>query len=186
MNPSTAQALASLGGSLLDCNRSFRQWTEYTKEQLGSLTIFNLIDRHDLQPSYEHIASMLETRLDGGVKDIPLIVRGSFSHAPGIELQITCVRRGDSGEAMHLCITLLQNHHNPRQEQTVVVPAPPSDTKEELPAISTAGLITLNDIMKHSSLQGAYKEGEDQDVFKPCQGKEGENKDAFHPFQVIG
>jgi hypothetical protein len=139
MNTSVTQAIASLGGSLMDCNQFFSSLTGYAKEQLESVTIFNLIDRQDLQTSFERIASMLEGKANAELNVIPLIVRGSFTQTPGIFLQITSVRRGD-GEPLYLCITLLQNHHYPRQQQNLTISVPPADTDEELPAVSTPGL----------------------------------------------
>ncbi|CAB9496142.1 expressed unknown protein [Seminavis robusta] len=175
-------AISSLGGSLLDCNRSFANLTGLDKDQIKSLTIFNLMAQEDLKTSFERISRMLEQRttkthdlLNDDV--FPLLVKGSFANSPGLGLQITSIRSGD-GEPQNLCITLMQLNRHPNQmqqqpqETSLALASPPLEAnKEEIPAISTAGLVSLNDIMKQAMLPK-----HEDDVYRS----------SPTPFQVIG
>jgi hypothetical protein len=53
------QAIASMGGAFLECNALFAQLSDYTKQELCALTIFNLTARQDLQAAFDQISQLL-------------------------------------------------------------------------------------------------------------------------------
>lgn len=103
------QAIASLGGSLLDCNRVFCHLSNCTKQELCSSTVFKLIAREDLQRSFEHISSRMTASHDG-IRDEnnPFLVRGIFPLGDDFGLRITFISN-EEGAKQLLCITMIKN-----------------------------------------------------------------------------
>lgn len=107
----------------MDCNRTFLDLANSSKEELKSLTIFNLIARAELQGSFQRISTMLLTKDENPHQDDePFFVGASFTHRPDLSLQITPVRSAD-GEMQYLCVTLMQNE-TVAPIQAVVSPLP--------------------------------------------------------------
>ena len=62
---SVGMAIASLGGAFVDCNPIFSQLSEYTKEEICTMTIFNITNRQDLQNAFDLISQMISPTLEG-------------------------------------------------------------------------------------------------------------------------
>jgi hypothetical protein len=58
-NAPVAMAIATLGGTLIDCNDRFTQVTTLTKTQLPSHTIFTLIDQEELTDAFHRISQWI-------------------------------------------------------------------------------------------------------------------------------
>jgi len=56
---SVAMAIASMGGVFVECNKLFRRIFQCTKQDLCSMTIFNMLAKKDLQSAFDRISSMI-------------------------------------------------------------------------------------------------------------------------------
>merc|ERR1719157_471260 len=61
---SVGMAIASMGGAFIDCNGLFCQLSQYTKQEVCSMTVFNLTSRADLQHAFDLISQMIAPPLD--------------------------------------------------------------------------------------------------------------------------
>jgi len=115
-------AIASMGGAIIDCNQLFCQLCNYTKQELCSLTIFNLTARQDLQHAFDLISQMISPPMDGGQDPPkPIVLRGAMKDRNDLGLSIALVK-GDDGIAKCFCVTMIKN------------PASPFDTSKPVPA----------------------------------------------------
>lgn len=114
-------AIASMGGAFIDCNQLFSQLSNYTKQELCSLTIFNLTSRQDLQHAFDLISQMISPPMDSR-QDLPkpIVLRGAMKNRNDLGLCITLVK-GEDGIAKCFCVTLIKN------------PASPFDTSTPIP-----------------------------------------------------
>lgn len=123
------QAVASMGGAFIDCNQLFCQLSNYNKQEVCSMTIFNLTSRQDLQHAFDLISQMISPPSDAAPatqKPKPCVLRGSMKNRDDLGLSV-CLIRGDDGIAKCFCVTLIKN------------PSSPFDTSRPSPA--TADLI---------------------------------------------
>lgn len=120
-------AIASMGGAFIDCNKFFCQIANYTKQEICSMTIFNLTARQDLQSAFDLISQMLSAPLDPTVTNTSCVLRGALKHQNDVGLSVKLIK-GNDGVAKCFCVTLIQN------------PVSPFDTSRPIPAaISIAG-----------------------------------------------
>jgi hypothetical protein len=119
-----------MGGALIDCNQLFTQLSNYNKQEVCSMTIFNLTSHQDLQQAFELISTMISPPVDDGSanQDIPRIcvLRGAMKNRNDLGLSVALIK-GDDNIAKCFCVTLIKN------------PASPFDTSKPVPA--TADLI---------------------------------------------
>ena len=135
-------AIASMGGAFIDCNKFFCQISNYTKQEICSLTVFNLTARQDLQAAFDLISQMLSAPLDPSVTNTSCVLRGALKHRNDVGLSVKLIK-GNDGVAKCFCVTLIQN------------PASPFDTSRPIPAtIAVAGQGTLVPGAKDPSQQG--------------------------------
>lgn len=115
-------AIASMGGAFIDCNQLFSQLTNYSKQEVCSMTIFNLTARQDLQHAFDLISQMISPPMDGRPQDErkKLVLRGALQNRNDIGLCVSLVK-GDDGIAKCFCVTLIKN------------PASPFDTSKPIP-----------------------------------------------------
>lgn len=52
-------AIASLGGAFIDCNSLFSKLSQYTKQEICTMTIFNLTNKCDLHNAFARISQMI-------------------------------------------------------------------------------------------------------------------------------
>jgi len=115
-------SIASMGGAFIDCNQLFSQLTNYSKQEVCSMTIFNLTARQDLQHAFDLISQMISPPMDGRPQDErkKLVLRGALQNRNDIGLCVSLVK-GDDGIAKCFCVTLIKN------------PASPFDTSKPIP-----------------------------------------------------
>lgn len=115
-NSSVGMAIASLGGAFVDCNPIFCQLSEYTREEICAMTIFNMTSRQDLQHAFDLISQMITPTLDnnntsmGGDKGddkSSIVLRGAMKKRSDLGLSISLIK-GDHGIAKCFCVTLVR------------------------------------------------------------------------------
>jgi len=99
-------AIASMGGAFIDCNNLFCQLSQYTKQELCSMTVFNLTKREDLQNAFDVISSMISPATGNKAPPKQCILRGSMKSRDEFGLSIAIIR-SDEGVAKCFCVTLV-------------------------------------------------------------------------------
>ena len=102
-----------MGGAFIDCNELFGRLSEYTKQELCSLTIFNLTARCDLQNAFDLISHMISPPMDG-MHDTSkqVVLRGTMKNRHDLGLSVSLVK-GENGVAKCFCVTLIKNPTSP-------------------------------------------------------------------------
>ncbi|KAL7578423.1 hypothetical protein ACA910_012818 [Epithemia clementina (nom. ined.)] len=122
-------AIASLGGAFMDCNQLFCHLSNYNKQEVCGLTIFNLTARQDLQHAFDLISQMISTPIESrNHEPKPIVLRGSMKNRSDIGLCISLVR-GEDGIARCFSVILIKN------------PSSPFDTAKPIP-VSFDGIQT--------------------------------------------
>lgn len=109
-NSSVGMAIASLGGAFIDCNSVFCHLSEYTKEEVCAMTIFNMTSRQDLQHAFDLISQMITPTLDGtdkGEEKPSIVLRGAMKNRSDLGLSISLIK-GDHGIAKCFSVTLVR------------------------------------------------------------------------------
>lgn len=119
-------AIASMGGAFTDCNKFFCQISGCSKQEICSLTVFNLTARNDLQSAFDLISQMLSAPLDPSVTNTSCVLRGALRNRSDVGLSVKLVKAND-GVAKCFCVTLIQN------------PISPFDTSNIMPAAYIPG-----------------------------------------------
>jgi hypothetical protein len=117
-------AIASMGGALIDCNQLFCDLSNYSKQELCSLTIFNLTAREDLQHAFDLISQLISpAAIQGGQlhEPKPILLRGAMKNRNDLGICMSMVK-GEDGVAKCFCVTLIKN------------PVSPFDTSTPMPA----------------------------------------------------
>jgi hypothetical protein len=104
------QAIASMGGSLIDCNQLFSLLSNYTKQELCSLTVFQLTSRQDLQKAFDQISRLISSSVDEKSDDppAPVVLQGSIKDRDDLGLSVALIR-GKDDIAKCFCVTLIKN-----------------------------------------------------------------------------
>ena len=130
------QAIASMGGAFIDCNKLFCQLANYTKQEVCSMTIFNLTSRQDLQHAFDLISQMLSAPIDAGGSQgsNSCVLRGAFKNRADLGLSVTLIK-GEDGVAKCFCVTLVMNPTSPFDNQkpvpaTIECLQPPQTAKD--------------------------------------------------------
>ena len=100
-----------MGGAILDCNHLFTQLSNYSKQEVCSMTIFNLTSHDDLQSAFDLISQMISPSphyRSNHVKPRPCVVRGSMKNRDDLGLSVALIR-GDDDVAKCFCVTLIKN-----------------------------------------------------------------------------
>ena len=110
-NTSVGMAIASLGGAFIDCNPIFCQLSEYTKEEVCAMTIFNMTSRQDLQHAFDLISQMItpapENSVEKGDDKSSIVLRGAMKKRSDLGLNISLIK-GDHGIVKCFCVTLIR------------------------------------------------------------------------------
>ena len=116
-NCAVGMAIASMGGAFIDCNHLFCQLSNYSKQEVCALTIFNLTARQDLQHAFDLISQMISPPMDTppGCAQQPIVLRGDMNHRNDLGLGVAIVK-GDDGIAKFFCVTLIKNPASPFDE----------------------------------------------------------------------
>ncbi|KAL3920105.1 MAG: hypothetical protein SGILL_003427 [Bacillariaceae sp.] len=142
-------AIASMGGAFIDCNKLFCQLSAFSKQEVCSMTVFNLTSRQDLQPAFDLISQMLSAPADPNTASTSCVLRGSFKHNTNLGLDVSLIK-GEDGVAKCFCVTLILN------------PASPFDTSRPVPAtIELVGLPQGISVPNSSTTKQASQTGLD-------------------------
>jgi hypothetical protein len=111
-----------MGGAFIDCNQLFCQLSEYSKQEVCGLTIFNLTARQDLQQAFDMISQMISPPMEKGTPDLaePIVLRGAMKTRDDLGLSVSLIK-GEDGVSKCFCVTLVKN------------PASPFDTSKPAP-----------------------------------------------------
>ena len=103
-----------MGGAFIDCNKLFCQLSNYTKQEICSMTIFNLTSRQDLQHAFDLISQMLSSPTDAsdGTQSNTCVLRGALKDRTDLGLSVTLIK-GEDGVAKCFCVTLVVNPTSP-------------------------------------------------------------------------
>jgi len=101
-------AIASMGGAFIDCNKLFIQLSEYNKQEICGLTIFNMTAKDDLQNAFDLISQMISPPADSGEVAPTCMLRGNMNNRSDLGLSITLIK-DDGGIAKCFCVTLIRN-----------------------------------------------------------------------------
>lgn len=107
-----AMAIASMGGAFIDCNQLFIELSEYTKQEICGLTIFNLTAREDLQNAFDLISQMISPPIDSTEVSTCCVLRGNMKNRTDLGLHISLIK-DEGGIAKCFCVTLIRNPSSP-------------------------------------------------------------------------
>jgi hypothetical protein len=112
-----------MGGAFIDCNKLFSQLSNLTKQEVCSMTIFNLTARQDLQQAFDLISQMLSAPSESSAANATTscVLRGSLQNRSDLGLNVALIK-GEDGVAKCFCVTLVMN------------PTSPFDTSRPTPA----------------------------------------------------
>jgi hypothetical protein len=101
-----------MGGAFIDCNQLFIELSEYTKQEVCGLTIFNLTAREDLQNAFDLISQMISPPIDSSEVAASCALRGNMKSRTDLGLHITLIK-DEGGIAKCFCVTLIRNPSSP-------------------------------------------------------------------------
>lgn len=114
---SVGMAIATMGGSFIDCNAAFTQLSSYTKQELKAMTIFNITSREDLQGAFDMMSRLITpptsgfdadgNSVQGDTHQAPVVLRSAIRHRSDLGLSVSLIR-GDDGVARYFNITLVK------------------------------------------------------------------------------
>jgi hypothetical protein len=101
-----------MGGAFIDCNQLFIQLSEYTKQEICGLTIFNLTAKDDLQNAFDLISQMISPPADNNEFAPACVLRGNMKTRSDLGLNITLIK-DEEGIAKCFCVTLVRSPSSP-------------------------------------------------------------------------
>lgn len=105
-------AIASMGGAFVDCNQLFCDLSGYSKQELCSLTIFNLTARQNLREAFDLISQMISPPLNAVDPPKTIVLRGAMKQRNDLGIAMSLVK-GEDGIAKCFCVTLVKNPTSP-------------------------------------------------------------------------
>lgn len=97
-----------MGGAFIDCNQLFIQLSEYSKQEICGLTIFNLTAKDDLQNAFDLISQMISPPAESAEFAPTCVLRGSMKNRTDLGLNITLIK-DEQGIAKCFCVTLIRS-----------------------------------------------------------------------------
>lgn len=128
-------AIATMGGTFLDCNQVFKRLLECSKDQLRAISIFHLLkaktgqeeggenSKSNLQMAFEQISRLLEGIQNPNADSAgPIVLPGSIQGHEHLSIAVSLIKccEPDGSDAHQLCVTLLNSNS---LEMTIVQPA---------------------------------------------------------------
>ncbi len=115
---SVGMAIATMGGSFIDCNTAFTQLSSYTKQELKAMTIFNITSKEDLQGAFDMMSKLITppttsgfdadgNNVENATPQAPVVLRSAIRHRSDLGLSVSLVR-GEDGVAKYFNITLVK------------------------------------------------------------------------------
>jgi len=170
---SVGMAIATMGGSFIDCNLAFTELSSYTKLELKAMTIFNITSREDLQGAFDMMSQLITPPTGGFDADgnsteepkleSPVVLRSAIRHRTDLGLSVSLIR-GEDGVARYFNITLVKLPPSP-MELGGLKPVPAmADMVQEVP-----GQQPLNGMQQQQ-----------QTTIMPMPIQEADHKQIFH------
>eukprot|EP00579_Thalassiosira_antarctica_P006058 CAMPEP_0201883916 /NCGR_PEP_ID=MMETSP0902-20130614/16303_1 /ASSEMBLY_ACC=CAM_ASM_000551 /TAXON_ID=420261 /ORGANISM="Thalassiosira antarctica, Strain CCMP982" /LENGTH=414 /DNA_ID=CAMNT_0048412785 /DNA_START=296 /DNA_END=1540 /DNA_ORIENTATION=- len=140
---SVGMAIATMGGSFIDCNLAFTELSSYTKPELKEMTIFNITSREDLQGAFDMMSHLITPPTGGLDADgnsledsklpSPVILRSAIRHRSDLGLSVSLIR-GEDSVPRYFNITLVKLPPSPTGQGGVKsVPATAEMSPLEVP-----------------------------------------------------
>jgi len=114
---SVGMAIATMGGSFIDCNQAFTQLSSYSKQELQAMTIFNITSREDLQGAFDMMSQLITpptvgldadgNNIEDGKTQAPVVLRSAIRNRSDLGLSVSLIR-GDDGVARNFNVTLVK------------------------------------------------------------------------------
>jgi hypothetical protein len=147
-----------MGGAFIDCNQIFSDLSQYSKQELCSLTIFNLTARSDLQHAFDLVSQMItppnEHSDNTSAQASPsCILRGNMKNRDDLGLNIALIR-DEEGIAKCFCVSLIKN------------PSSPFDTT--MPVHATPSLLTMQQQEYQLQDDGKKEQGDNNNMTTPA------------------
>lgn len=98
-----------MGGAFIDCNELFCQLSQYTKQEVCSMTIFNMISTSDINLAFDLISQMISPPLNSPSEPNPCVLQGSMKNRNDLGLSISLIKGEEDGIAKCFCVTLVKN-----------------------------------------------------------------------------
>lgn len=156
---SVGMAIATMGGSFIDCNQAFTQLSSYTKQELCAMTIFNLTSRVDLQGAFDMMSQLISPKsetsddVQGTKLPSPVVLRSSIKRRIDLGLSVSLIR-GDDGVVKYFSVTLVKIPSSPtgssRPVPVIADPASPSNMDMQPPATPQHALSTVVPQSQHT------------------------------------
>ena len=108
-----------MGGAFIDCNQLFISLSEYSKQEICGLTIFNLTAREDLQSAFDLISQMISPPADSCGFAPSCVLRGNMNSRTDLGLSITLIK-DEEGIAKCFCVSLIKNPASPFDNSTPI------------------------------------------------------------------
>jgi PAS domain-containing protein len=112
-------AIASMGGAFIDCNQLFINLSEYNKQEICGLTIFNLTARDDLQNAFDLISQMISPPAENDEFSPSCVLRGNMKTRADLGLNITLIK-DEEGIAKCFCVSLIKTPASPFDSSTPI------------------------------------------------------------------
>lgn len=165
---SVGMAIATMGGSFIDCNLAFTQLSSYTKAELQAMTIFNITSREDLQGAFDMMSQLITPTggLDADGRSVedskpqsPVILRSAIRHRSDLGLSVSLIRGGDS-LARYFNVTLVKLPPSPTGLGGLVKPVPataeisPEVSGQAMQQATSMSMQQPSDVMDKQNFQG--------------------------------
>ena len=99
-----------MGGAYVDCNDNFCKLSGYSKQEVCSMTIFNMTSRNDLQQAFDLISQMITPNIESPNQQDEsksIILQGSMKTRNDLGLSISLVK-GNQGIGRCFSVTLVR------------------------------------------------------------------------------
>ena len=154
------QAIASMGGAFIDCNLLFCNISQYTKQEVCSMTIFNLTSRVDLQNAFDLISQMITPGADGLPSESnppPCLLRGAMKSRNDLGLSVALVKGAD-GVAKCFCVTLVNSTPYAKHAPAMHAPAMVQSV-QSVQSMQSVQSVVLEDKLSGALTSAAYTAG---------------------------
>jgi PAS domain-containing protein len=138
-------AIASMGGAFVDCNQLFCQLSNYSKQEVCGMTVFNMTARSDLQRAFDQISQLISPPIDEiaqsteGADRQPVTFRGSLRNRDDLGLCVSLVK-GEDGVSKCFCVSLVKNPTSPFENSQPVAASFESILSTDSHEVSTDGV----------------------------------------------
>lgn len=124
-NSPVAMAVATLGGTFLDCNDQFCKLTERNKTQVKTQTIFTLIDQEELTNAFDRISHWIYSMTDA--------TKASPARNP--ILLMSSVLDPKVKEKLSVCLTPIRENQILRYLCVTLTASPPAEQPQDQPSM---------------------------------------------------